>query len=207
MFGSEQNLTTYKTEGFILGEPVENTPSLEQNLTTYSAKGFVLGEPVEENAVLLSSDDTTVESFLDRTAPRVEHLGVEDALKQGILRQATMEDVSAWVEAHVEYIESSLGKAFSSAKERETYKAKLIDELKPEPSSISTANSYVVLGNFTYPAGLYAYNPSFFVPEGVPKPSGQPGFSSVHDSSGKCLSTICSINVGTSDSFDHESHF
>ena len=167
--------------------------SLEQSPSTYGTDSFVLGEPIEENSVLLSSDDTSVESFLDRTAPRVSHLGIEDAVKQGVLRQATVEDVEAWVEAHLKYQESAQGKVFSSAQERESRKAELIGKLE-ELQDLE--NIYVVLGDFTYPAGLYANDaPIFIVSEGVPQPSGYSGHSSVHGSSGKCLSLICESTV------------
>ena len=167
--------------------------SLEQEASDRRTERFVLGEPIEENSVLLSSDDTSVESFLDRTAPRVSHLGIEDAVKQGVLRQATVEDVEAWVEAHLKYQESAQGKVFSSAQERESRKAELIGKLE-ELQDLE--NIYVVLGDFTYPAGLYANDaPIFIVSEGVPQPSGYSGHSSVHGSSGKCLSLICESTV------------
>ena len=165
---------------------------LEQNPSAYRTDGFVLGEPVVENSVLLGSNNTSVESFFDRNAPRVERLGIEDAIEQGVLREATMEDVETWVEAHLRYRESSQGKVFFSAQERESYKDELIESLEPKPY-LNINDSYVVLGDFTYPAGLYANAPTFFVAEGVPKPSGYPGHSSVHDFSGQCLSTVCEI--------------
>lgn len=161
----------------------------------YHAENWILGEPVAEDQDLISSDDTSAESFFDRTEPRVAELGVEDALEQGVLRKATMEDVEAWVAARVRYKESTQENVFASNEARAFYKAKLLDKLKSSPL-VDRDNSYVVLDDFTYPAGLYHYEPTFFVSEGVDEPKGDPGFSSVHDSTGKCLSTICSMAIG-----------
>ena len=42
--------------------------------------------------------------------------------------------------------------------------------------------AYVVLRQFTYPAGLYgADSATFFIPEGVPQPKGDPGHSNIYD--------------------------
>ena len=186
----EPNPSDYYAENLVSGELL----SEDQKPSDYYADNLVLGELLTEDQDLVISDDIPVESFFDRTAPRVGQLGIEDALKQGVLRKATMEDVKAWVEAHTKRKESTQ-EIFPSAEERAAYKAELIDELQQGSSIFDKDNSYVVLDDFTYPAGLYSGELFFFVSQGVNKPSGDPGFSSVHDSSGKCFSTICSITV------------
>ena len=42
--------------------------------------------------------------------------------------------------------------------------------------------AYVVLDTFTYPVGLYGRHAvTFFIPKGVPRPSGNPGHSVIYD--------------------------
>lgn len=174
-----------------LSEELFNKP-LEQNIFTNDTVGLIFGESIEEGSNLVSSDDTPVKSFFVPDAPRVGDDGIEDALKKGILRPTTTEDLVAWVEAYIENRESSSqGSYFSSAQEREAYKAKTITMLEEEQDS---GDSYVVLGDFTYPSGLYTTYKFFFVPEDVPQPSGEVGHSSVQDLTGKCLSLLCEVN-------------
>ena len=168
-------------------------PSVLSPSDSYEGKP-VLGEPVEEGQDLISSNDTPVESFFDRTQPRVAELGVKDALEQGILRKATMEDFETWAAARVRYKESTQENVFASDEAKASYKAKLLDKLKSS-SLVNEDNSYVVLDNFTYPAGLYHYEPTFLISEDVDEPKGDPGFSSVHSSSGRCLSLVCSMAI------------
>jgi hypothetical protein len=54
-------------------------------------------------------------------------------------------------------------------------------------------DAYVVLKQFTYPAGLYgAHAETFVIPAGVPAPLGNPGHSAVFDFSVmRCEGGLC----------------
>lgn len=164
----------------LFGQAVEMIFPIDDSATV------VVGEPLEGSPDLLSSDDTTVESFFDLTAPLTRRAGIEEALKKGLLREATEEDAEAWVEAQMKARESNSEQGIPPiAREEEIQPSELMYE--------NDYNSYVVLGNFTYPAGLYgAHSVVFFIPKGVPTPSGNPGHSTVYDfNTGEC-SGLCS---------------
>lgn len=152
----------------LFGQVVEMIFPLDDSATV------VVGEPIEGSPQLLSSNDTTVESFFDPTAPLAGPAGIEEALEKGLLREATEEDVEAWVEAQVEAGE-------------------LDSEQEVPLNFLDYYKSYVVLDDFTYPADLYgAHSVSFFIPKGVPTPSGNPGHSAVYDfNTGECSGAIC----------------
>lgn len=126
-----------------------------------------IGEPKkDEDLKLISSNDTTVDSFFDPTAPLAGVPGLEQAVEQGILRRATEEDAEAWME-----LQQKLhpGKDVSRP---------IVDEF---------AKAYVILDRFTYPNGVFGG--TFFIPSDVPEPSGNPGLSSVYNfKTGKCTS-------------------
>ena len=58
-------------------------------------------------------------------------------------------------------------------------------------------NAYVVLKQFTFPAGLHGANAAiFYVPKGVPGPAGNPGHSRVYDfNTMECTGGSCGISV------------
>lgn len=144
---------------------------------------YILGEPLEEDTILISSEDTPVESFLMTDAPRVGHAGIEGAVKKGMLRPATQQDFDTWASAYIQNRESSSKKElFPTAEKREHYKNELIKSFKDDRK-----RTYVVLDdNFEYPAGL-SESLVFLVNEGVSLPKGDSGHSAVFDSQGNSL--------------------
>ncbi|MGQ0384112.1 MAG: lysozyme inhibitor LprI family protein [Gammaproteobacteria bacterium] len=127
---------------------------------------LVLGETPAPGEHMYSSDAVTVESLVDR-GPLAGVAGLLDATRKGLIRPATVEDVQAWMQAV-----SAAGKA-------------------TEPPHLF--NAYVVLKEFTFPAGLYGANmATIFVPKGAPLPRGTPGHSQIYDfNSLSCLGPVC----------------
>lgn len=135
----------------------------------------VVGDPVPTDIKLISSPNTTPESYYDKDAPLAGLMGIEDAISKGFLRNATLADLDAWYAA--------IDKAFPPA----------VNQGPPKPRMSSTFRKYVVLKPFTYPAGLYGGNSGdFLVPKGVPKPEGNPGHSTTYDLNGpSCQGPSC----------------
>ncbi len=92
------------------------------------------------------------------------------AIQEGFIRKATAEDVRAFRDAYIEnkYVNKNLPVPVTE------------DALSVTKVDISRA--YVVLKKFTYPSGLVnEYRVAFFIPAGVPAPSGEIGHSVVYD--------------------------
>jgi hypothetical protein len=129
----------------------------------------VIGKPLESQTLLLQSEGVTPKSFYDKDAPIAGPKGVEYAQSQGILRQATAADFRAWYKAKQQLPPDHLlppapGRAYS------------YHDAQP------MLGVYVVLKPFHFPAGLYGgHSAAFIIPEGVPKPTGDPGHSRVYD--------------------------
>jgi hypothetical protein len=83
---------------------------------------------------------------------------LDEAVEKGFLREASWADVDAW-------------------------RAAVAAGSKPKPvRSGWPFRSYVVLKSFVLPSGLYgAHSAQFYVPKGVPRPTGNPGHSTVLD--------------------------
>jgi hypothetical protein len=128
-----------------------------------------VGESADSGAKWRSSPDVTPESFIDKSAPLAGLPGLEDAARRGLIRKATVEDAQAWADANA----------------RNTSPADIppvSEQGIPKPPKPSIHNAYVVLGPFTYPAGLFGGNSAaFFIPKGIPRPQGNPGHSPVYD--------------------------
>ena len=135
-----------------------------------ATKGAVLvGQPISGDAKLVTSGETTPESFHDKTAPLAGPPGLEDAVRKGLIRKATPADAEAWSEA-----------VLQNSPQRDL--PPVAGQGVPKPPKPSIYNAYVVLGPFTYPAGLFGGNSAaFFIPRGVPRPQGNPGHSPVYD--------------------------
>lgn len=135
-----------------------------------ATKGYALvGEPLGTGIKLIASPDTTPESFRDKTAPIAGPAGLADAVSQGLLRKATAADAQAWLDA-----------VAAHAPPRDV--PPVAGASAPRAPALNLYNGYVVLGPFTYPAGLYGANgAAFVIPRGVPKPTGNPGHSTVYD--------------------------
>jgi hypothetical protein len=142
----------------VFGRPVDAVfPALRGRI--------VVGDPLRPEVKLITSSETVPESFHDKSAPMAGALGLENAVRQGLLRRATTADLDAWANLLTQ-----------SAPMRDS-----------QPSAANTQrplifNAYVVLKPFTFPSGLYGANAgTFLVPKGVPKPVGNPGHSVIYD--------------------------
>jgi hypothetical protein len=107
------------------------------------------------------------EPFRDQTARLEGQASLDDAVAKGLLRRATLADANAW---------------FAAAGRRTT-----------DSSQPTMLKPYVVLKEFAYPAGLSgAHAATFFIPRNVPRPTGDPGHSTVYDfNTLLCEGTLC----------------
>lgn len=153
-----------------------------------SSGAITIGESVEESASLVSSDAISIESFIDADAPLAGQAGIEDAISNGLLRRATREDGEAWVDAQVALMTAAPEPDVPpiAGEENETYR----------PPVPGFGQGYVVISDdFVYPAGLYgAHSVTFFIPEGVAVPEGNPGHSAVLNfNTLRCTGGLCDI--------------
>jgi hypothetical protein len=157
----------------IFGRPVEMVFPAEKGRV-------VVGDPLQIETRLLTSPETTPASFYGRDAPIAGLAGLEDAVRKGGLRKATMADVDAWAEAVIQN---------SPQRDLPPVAGKGI----PKPPRPLLHNAYVVLKSFTYPPGLFGANSaSFLIPGGVPRPEGHPGHSTVYDFNAlNCQGPLC----------------
>jgi len=138
----------------------------------------VVGAPPAKGTKVHASSANPPESYYDITAPIAGLPGLEDAEKKGLLRKATPADAEAWAEA--------------VARNTPRRDVPPVAGEKPKPR-VGLYNAYVVLKPFTFPSGLYGgHSATFFIPQGVARPSGNPGHSSVYDfNSFKCTGALC----------------
>lgn len=161
------------------GDKYEDINPLSEKLFGQSIEEVVTGTfkwigelPEDEDPKLLSSDDTTIDSFYNATAPLAGFAGVEAALEKGILRRATPEDVTAWIEL-----------------QQKLYPKKNVSRLLIENEF---DDAYVILDNFTYPKGRYEAIVKFFIPKDVPQPKGNSDAVAVYNfNTGKCSGPLC----------------
>ncbi|MDW2980438.1 MAG: hypothetical protein WBG81_03080 [Rhodanobacter sp.] len=106
--------------------------------------------------------------------------GLEQAVRDGFLREADASDGAAWVAAR-------------QARPAARGDAPPIAGGTPPPRMPSMFRAYVVLKAYTLPAGLYGANSAtFFVPKGVPRPTGPMGHSTLYDfNTLSCAGTAC----------------
>ncbi len=122
----------------------------------------VIGTPLKPTQLLITSPATPPNSFHDKNAPLAGEAGLADAMRRGVLRRATLKDATKWITA--------LKKKYE------------IQHRQPPDIPPDLNNAYVVLKNFTYPAGLYGgLSATFYIPEGVPQPTGDYGHSKIYD--------------------------
>jgi uncharacterized protein len=130
---------------------------------------LIIGSPAPANVDYISSPDVSPDSFIDAKAPLAGTLGLQDAVKRGLIRPATAQDAEDWVRAV----------AAATPKPDIPTVAGQAGPAVPRPTLF---RAFVVLRPFTFPAGLYGADlATFFVPPGVPKPTGNPGHSAVYD--------------------------
>lgn len=114
---------------------------------------FLVGEPLKgENPIY--SDDRKVVSFAKPGELPAGDKGLEQLVKDGLLRPATREDIESWV-----------------TKASERY-ARFNPDLRVG-HHMGTRSTYVVVKEVTLPDGLYgAHSKAFIIPEGIPFPGG-----------------------------------
>ena len=95
---------------------------------------------------------------------------LERAIQEGSIRNATEDDVRAFRDAYIEkkYVSKNLPVP--------------VTEDALSVTKVDISHAYVVLKKFTYPSGLVnEYRVVFFIPRGVPEPSGEIGDSAFYD--------------------------
>lgn len=127
----------------------------------------VVGEAFPGGTKLFTSAEIPPEAYHETSAPLAGMDGLIDAVHKGLLRYATLSDAEDWVKAGGKGVHRS-GKLYLE-------------------------NAYVVLKPFTYPAGLTGMPPPvFFLPKGVPRPTGYGGWSTVYDfNTLECQGNMC----------------
>ena len=139
-----------------------------------------IGAPMPAGTVLLSENSQQPQPFRDRSAPLAGATGLAQALQRGQLRRAGPGDAQAWVKA-------------VAGKQPPADVPPIAGSRAGRLKVPEFHDGYVVLRRFTYPAGLYgAHAVTFFIPAGVPTPSGNPGHSAVYDfNTLQCQGGLC----------------
>jgi len=131
---------------------------------------LVIGQPVASTVSLVTDHTTPMESFFTPAAPPTGSMGIRAALEQGVLRQATLGDAVTFARTYQRHRELEFGVEPIPIAATEGKDSDLLD------------NAYVVLKPFKLPSGLFgSAAPTFFVPLGVPRPTGKPGHASIND--------------------------
>jgi hypothetical protein len=157
----------------LFGKPVD--------LVYPAANGAAMvGEQVANMNNMVTHPATTPESFHNKSEPLAGPAGLEDAVRTGALRRATQADAQAWSDA-----------VAANTPNRDV--PPIAGVGVPKPRTPSMHNGYVVLREFTFPAGLYGGNSAtFLIAKGVPRPKGNPGHSAVYDfNTLDCQGAIC----------------
>lgn len=129
----------------------------------------VLGKS-EPGVRWISSSTTRPDSFVDKAAPRMGQMGLDDAIEKGVLRRATAADWDAWAQVLA-----------ARALTRDTPPI-AGQSPSPQRSAFQMGRTYVVMQSFVYPAGLTGANAvTFIIPRGVPRPKGNLGHSTILD--------------------------
>lgn len=140
----------------------------------------VVGKELEPGTSLVTDAAAKPkEDFRLKGVPPAGQAGIDAALREGILRPATLADVSAW----------------EAARQRSAGAPDIprIEGAAPSRAPSVPHRGYTVLQAFAIPAGLYgAHSATFFVAPGVPAPTGNPGHSEVRFiETGSCTGPIC----------------
>ncbi len=130
---------------------------------------LMIGRPVGSEVSLLTDNSTPMESFFTKLAPPAGVVGIREALEQGVLRQATLGDAVAFARAFQRHRELEFGAEPIPIAATDGKESDLLE------------NAYVVLNPFVLPSGLYgSAAATFFVPLGVPRPTGKPGHAQIN---------------------------
>lgn len=142
----------------------------------YTGSHISLGEPAQESAEWLMSDEYQPENYTSLPRFPSGQKGISRLIEMGLLRKATPADLDAWREkASVQY--------------------KKFDKDLKMGAPFRVGEAYVVLGEFTAPAGLYGRNHShFLIPPGIPIPTGYYQFINLYfleDGTCRSMSPLC----------------
>lgn len=141
----------------------------------------VVGNPLPSGAGLVTDAAAPqVDSFRIADSLAAGEAGLTYAVSQGALREAHQADADAWLR--------ELAK---------TPSADLPPVAGGRPAGqVRLHNAYVVLKPFRLPDGLYgAHAATFFVPKGAPRPTGNPGHSTIYDfNTMGCAGVMCRMD-------------
>ena len=120
--------------------------------------------------------------FRDRSAPLAGEAGLRDAVAKGLLREARSSDAQEWQTA------------YDAANKKDVPPLSGASDNRRSRSYLH--NGYVVLKAMQIPAGLYgAHSATFIVPYGVPRPTGNPGHSTLLDyNTMTCAGASCGMD-------------
>lgn len=138
----------------------------------------VVGDPLAGDAGLVTDAGARgAEAFRIPDAEQGGPAGLAYAVSQGWLREATQADADAWLAARAAAPQADVPPIAGGA----------------PAGRISLFNGYVVLKAFRLPPGLYgAHSATFFVPRGVPRPTGDLGHSRLYDfNTLTCAGALC----------------
>lgn len=108
------------------------------------------------------------DQFRNRSVPLAGEAGLRDAVAKGLLREARSSDAQEWQVA------------YDAANKKDVPPVSGASDNRRTRSYLH--NGYVVLKAMQIPAGLYgAHSATFIVPYGVPRPTGNPGHSTLLD--------------------------
>jgi len=146
-----------KLSRMLFAQPVSNIFPVDEK------KGKVLiGSPLEPGQELVTAFAAPPGSFFEGDAPLAGQAALDQAVKKGILRRATLDDAAKWT--------SLLTRKYE------------LQNRKPPNIPPDLNNAYVILDKFTYPPGLTGANSAtFYIAEGAPSPKGEYGHSRVYD--------------------------
>jgi len=150
-----------------------------------------MNESSQPKGDFVTSSNSPPSSFRDTKAPLAGTAGLEEAVSKGIIRPVTAADIEMVRSVYRE----RAAKASATGKiDIPPIAGNDVNNPPPINVPIGLNRSYVVLKQFTYPAGLYGGNlATFLVPKGVPKPTGNPGHSTVVNLSddSHCAGPLC----------------
>lgn len=137
----------------------------------YPARGgkVVVGLPLSGASLVTDGRARSPASFRLPNSQLAGPAGLEQAVRDGFLRAADSSDAAAWAAA-------------MRSRSPGHGDVPPIAGGAPPPRMATIFRGYVVLKAYTFPPGLYGANSAtFFVPRGVPRPTGQMGHSTVYD--------------------------
>ena len=140
-------------------------------LVHYANKGrLVFGNPINSTVKLYTSKDAPPDTFFDKSAPLAGKAGLDDLVRKGLMRRATIKDSERWAKLKADMYKEELPPVASGGSTLQAFKP------------ISFRDGYVILAQITIPAGLYgAHSAVFFLEKGVPYPKGKLGHSTLYD--------------------------